>query len=377
MAYALAGAAPPSAHSATCTPARIVFNGRFLSQVATGVQRYACETLRAFDALLDDDAALRQRLACELAVPTPASAPALRRVVVRRLAGPRGHLWEQLTLARYARSAYLVNFGYSGPLLKRRQLITLHDASVQAVAHAYSWQYRLLHDAFVRVLGRRVDTVMTVSNFSRDELAARYHVRPGIVGLEGWEHSRAQGDSAATLAKWKLQPQSYILAVGSHKPHKNFELLDRAMAQLGDYPLTIAVAGAPDIGIFRHSAGAQRFARMLGFVSDEELAHLYRNAAWFVFPSTYEGFGLPAIEAMANGCPVLAARAGSIPEVCADAALYFDPHDPGSLVALLRRVMCEPRLRQRLVDRAAARLALYSWSGNARILAGHLVATTA
>ncbi len=377
MAYALADTAPPRTQVAARAPARIVFNGRFLSQIATGVQRYAHETVRAFDELLDEDAGLRERLACEIAVPASASVPALRRIAVRRLAGPRGHLWEQVALARHARSAYLVNFGYSGPLIKRRQLITLHDASVQAVAHAYSWHYRLVHDALVRVLSRRVDTVMTVSNFSRDELIARYGVRASLVGLEGWEHSRAKGDSTPTLAKWNLRPQSYILAVGSHKPHKNFALLDRALAQLGDYPLTIAVAGARDIDIFRHSSGAHRFARMLGFVSDEELAHLYRNAAWFVFPSTYEGFGLPAIEAMANGCPVLAARAGSIPEVCADAALYFDPHDPGSLVAVLQRVMAEPELRAELLARASARLAHYSWRGNARLLASHLLATTA
>jgi len=376
MAHVLAGAALPRSQTAARVPARIVFNGRFLSQVATGVQRYAHETLRAFDALLDDDPTLRERLTCELAVPAEACPPALRRITVRRLAGPRGHLWEQLSLARHARTAYLVNFGYSGPLFKRRQLITLHDASVQAVAHAYSWRYRVVHDALVRVLSRRVHTVMTVSDFSRQELHARYGVRAGLVGLEGWEHSCARGDDAATLEKFGLRPRSYLLAVGSHKPHKNFELLDRALAQLGHYPLTVAVAGARDIGIFRHSTGAHRFARMLGFVSDEELAHLYRNAAWFVFPSTYEGFGLPAIEAMANGCPVLAARAGSIPEVCADAALYFDPHDPGSLVAVLQRVMAEPGLRAELVRRASGRLARYSWRANARLLATHLLATT-
>ena len=95
---------------------------------------------------------LRERLACELAVPASASAPALRRVAVRRLRRAARALVGAGGARAHARSAYLVNFGYSGPLIKRRQLITLHDASVQAVAHAYSWHYRLVHDALVRVL---------------------------------------------------------------------------------------------------------------------------------------------------------------------------------------------------------------------------------
>jgi glycosyltransferase involved in cell wall biosynthesis len=222
------------------------------------------------------------------------------------------------------------------------------------------------------MLRHRVHTVMTVSQFSRRELAARYGVTRALVGIEGWEHSRAVGDSGDVLEKWQLRPQSYLLAVGSSKPHKNFELVERALGMLDDYPFTVAVAGARDIGIFRRGRGAPRFVRRLGYVSDSELGHLYRNAAWFVFPSTYEGFGLPAIEAMGNGCPVLAARAASIPEVCGEAALYFDPHDAAALAALLRRVAAEPALREQMARRASAQLERYSWAANARILAAHL-----
>lgn len=358
----------------SATPLRVVINGRFLAQVATGVQRYARETLLALDRLLADEPGLRTRLAFELAVPGGADVPALAHMAVQRLPLLRGHLWEQLALPWHARGAYLVNFSYSGPLVKRRQLITVHDASVAACPQAYAAGYRRVHDFLVRALRDRVDTVMTVSRFSRDELARRYGIRRALVGLEGWQHALAADDGSALLTRWQLEPQRYLLAVGSAKPHKNFALIEQALALLDDLPLTVAIAGADDIDIFRRGRPLGPRVHALGFVSDAELSALYRHAAWFVFPSLYEGFGLPALEAMANGCPVLAARAASIPEVCGDAALYFDPHDPQSLAALLRRVAAEPALRDAVRARAAGPLAHYSWAGNARILVRRLLA---
>ncbi|HEU0204383.1 MAG TPA: glycosyltransferase family 1 protein [Burkholderiaceae bacterium] len=353
-------------------PLRVVFNGRFLTQVPTGVQRYARESLRAFDRLLDEEPRLRAQLVCMLAVPRGAAPIELAHIRVRVLPLLSGHLWEQLALPWCARGDYLVNFNYSAPVVKRHQLITLHDASVAAIPHGYSWRYRLVHETLVRVLRHRVHTVMTVSRFSSGEIAQRYGVHHALVGMEGWEHSVAAGDGAATLRKYRLEANRYVLAVGSDKPHKNFEVLDRALALLNGFPFTVAIAGATDLAIFRHARPSQH-TRLLGYVSDVELADLYRHAAWFVFPSTYEGFGLPALEAMGNGCPVIAARAASIPEVCGDAALYFDPHNAAALAALLERVAREPELRTSLRAKARARLARYSWADNARILARHLL----
>ena len=353
---------------------RVVVNGRFLAQVQTGVQRYAVETLRALDTLLQAAPERPDRLDWVLAVPDGALPLDLKAIRCVHLPGKPSHVWEQLTLWWFSRGDYLVNFNYSGPLLKRRQLVTIHDATVRVMPESFTRSYRWVHNALVAVLGRTAHAVMTISEFSRDELLRWFGLSRSdiIVGREGGEHAVVESDDDAVLRKHALVAGQYVLGVGSIKPNKNYGLLGRAMRELGDYPWPVAIAGAKDIGIFKDADAVPDGFRFLGFVPDDELSALYRHAAWFVFPSLYEGFGLPAVEAMANGCPVLAARAASIPEVCGDAALYFDPHDPGALAAVLRTAAERPDLRAALVDAGRRRLALYNWPANAQILLDHV-----
>lgn len=353
---------------------RVVLNGRFLAQVQTGVQRYALETLRALDALLHEQPEQHEHLDFVLAVPDGVAPLDLRVIKPVHVRGRAGHLWEQLQLLRFSSGAYLVNFNYSGPLLKRRQLVTIHDATVRAMPQAFSRSYRWVHNVMVAILGRSAQAVMTVSDFSRSEIARHFGLRRSdiIVGREGGEHAVLEADDAAVLRSYGLGPRQYILGVGSVKPNKNYALLGHAMRLLADYPFPVAIAGAKDIGIFRDASALPDGFRFLGFVSDVDLSALYRHAAWFVFPSLYEGFGLPAVEAMANACPVLAARAASIPEVCGDAALYFEADDPASLAEALRVAASRPHLRDSLIAAGRVRLRHYNWRANAQILFDHL-----
>jgi len=351
---------------------RVVFNGRFLTQRGTGVQRYARESLLALDALLPRlaDAGIE----FVLAVPADAVCPPLRHISIVKLSGLRGHLWEQVLLPLYARSDLLVNFNYSGPVAKRRQLITVHDATVRAMPECFSLRYRLVQNAVIAMLQARVAGLMTVSAFSARELAERYSITRRIaVGREGWSHALATGDTAAVVARYGLESGKYLLLVGSLKPNKNIGVVARALAQ-APVPWTVAVAGASDGRVFRDARQPDEQLKMLGYVPDEDLGALYANAAWLLFPSLYEGFGLPALEAMANGCPVIAADAGSLPEVCADAALYFNPRDAGALAALLAGPARDPALREGLRRAAVRRLAHYTWTANAQIVLGEILA---
>lgn len=351
-------------------PRRIVFNGRFLAQTRTGVQRYGAETLCALDRCLSREPDRLRDTRFQLAVPLDAAVPLLERFEIHTLPWLRGHPWEQLSLARFARGAELVNFSYSGPLFKRAQLITLHDAGTWADRGSYAWRYRLGHNLLVRWLAHRAARVMTVSEFSRTELVRHLGLPPDrlAVGREGGEHARAEGHTVARVRRLGLAPGRYLLAVGSRKASKNLALVGRALELVPDLSLPVAVAGATDMGIFKGAQPLPRSLRLLGFVADTDLYALYRHAAWFIQPSLYEGFGLPAVEAMANGCPVLAARAAATPEVCGDAALYFDPQDAASLAGLLRQVSREPALRARQVALGMQRLRQYHWEANAQVL---------
>lgn len=370
---------------------RVVFNGRFLAQRPTGVQRYGLQTLCALDRLLGQRPHLRHGACWQLAVPRDARGiPALDNVEVHRLPSLRGHAWEQLTLRAHARGAYLVNTGYSGPVFKREQCITVHDAAVRAQPRTYSRLYRWTHDLLLTTLAPRVDTVMTVSRFAAEDIRRRYALERDdlLLARPGWEHAEEDKagtvDAAAVLQRHGLRSGAYLFAVGSLKPSKNFGLLPRALQRMAQRPrMTLAVAGERDGRVFQgaDAAASDDAVRWLGFVPDDELRVLYRHAAWFIFPSLYEGFGLPALEAMAADCPVLAARSSSIPEVCGDAALYFDPHDPQSLADLLDRITVDDdataELRRTLRERALTRLAHYRWSVNAEILVQRLIAAGA
>jgi len=353
---------------------RVVLNGRFLSQPNTGVQRYASETVLALDALLQQSPAFRE-LDFVLCVPPAARPIDLRCIRVQTAAPLGGHAWEQITLPWFARGDLLVGFSYSGPLLKRHQIITVHDATVAAMPACFSRKYRLVHNALLAALANRVQSIMTVSEFSAAEIRGRYAIRNRIViGREGWSHCLAHGDEAAILQRHGLTAGRYLLLVGSIKPNKNLDVVGRALAARPALPWTIAVVGAKDARIFNDTANMPETLRYLGFVPDEELGVLYKHAAWFLFPSVYEGFGLPALEAMANHCPVLAARAGSLQEVCADAAIYFDPHDEKALGELLESLPARNAERERLLRNAPARLSHYTWAANARILLDEIVA---
>jgi glycosyltransferase involved in cell wall biosynthesis len=173
-------------------------------------------------------------------------------------------------------------------------------------------------------------------------------------------------------------PARYALVVGNPAAHKNLAALTAAAEVLGRHGLTLAVAGAADPAVFRAGGGvAAGAARVLGRVSDSELRALYENALCLVFPSRYEGFGLPPLEAMTCGCAVVAAHAGAVPEVCGEAALYFDPAQPATLAEALDRLITEDGLRDGLRTAGLSRAAGFTWERAARELLANVTESRA
>jgi glycosyltransferase involved in cell wall biosynthesis len=157
-------------------------------------------------------------------------------------------------------------------------------------------------------------------------------------------------------------PRPFVFAMGSPSPNKNTDLLLAMSEALRAAGLHLVMAGGVNSNVFRKPihAGAANVLQ-LGRVDDQDVAYLYTQALCFAFPSLYEGFGIPAIEAMAFGCPVVASNSSALPEVLGDAALFCPPTDMQSWLSAITRLACEPDLRAQMVWRGRQRAGLYSW----------------
>lgn len=356
----------------------LLVNARFLTRPLSGVDRVATEMVRALQNLAVDRAE-SQDLRLQFAFPSgadrylDASEGSPSGIDTTQAAHGRltGHLWEQLELPRLQPRAWLYSPCNTGPLLRRRQILTIHDAQVWLNPEAYSPVFRHWYRTLLPRLARHAQIVTTVSAYSKAQLE-RFGVVPSgkaHVIHNGADHLDAIQPDTQTLARHGLQPQGYFLAVGSLSPHKNIAMLARTAAACppGTPPLVIAGGGNPRVfasaGI---SPGPQ--VRLLGRVTDAELKALYQNALAFAFPSLTEGFGLPAVEAMRCGCPVIASTGGAIPEVCGDAPWYADPLDPTAWTEAFTRLSRESEIRGRLASAGLTQSARYQWRRAAKDL---------
>ena len=346
-------------------------NGRFLTQPRTGVQRYASELLKQWDQMLlegEIDAAHN-----EIVILTPRGEPDMQRferIAVRSIGALKGNLWEQLELPRFAARHRLFNPCNSGPWIKASgQAVTIHDASVFAVPGAYSPLFRMKHQLLYRRFARTAEPMITVSEFSRTELVRWCGVRLERVQViySGGEHILEQAADLSALDRFNFGRNPYILAVGSNSAHKNLATVLKLPGLLDDLDLSLVIAGGSYGRVFRHVRyETPGNVHWLGFVTDAELRALYERAAVLVYPSFYEGFGFPALEAMTCGCPVVLASAASLPEIGGKAALYCDPKDSRGLATAVRRIVEDSALRRQLISRGLEQARLFSWRKSAR-----------
>ena len=346
---------------------RIDINGRFLTQRMTGVQRCGIEWVRGLDRRLAADPAIRERYSFRLLTPRSVrTSLALSHIPSFAVGRLSGQAWEQLELPLHSRGGLLLNFCNTAPVTART-VATIHDASVFAVPEAYSAAFRSWYRTLLPLLGRRALRVITVSRFSQGELADRARIprrRVDVVHL-GAEHILRTRADPGIFSKLSVQPGNYLLTVGSHSPHKNFGAVVTAMSRLDGIGLPLVIAGGVNPRIFDNNSESRRAGfQEAGYVSDEELKALYQNAACFIYPSLYEGFGLPALEALSCGCPCVVSNAASLPEICGDAVLYCNPHDPADIARQIRTVLEQPATREELRRRGPERARQFTWDGS-------------
>jgi glycosyltransferase involved in cell wall biosynthesis len=341
---------------------KIYINGKFFCQRITGTQRYARELLKQFDRLLSADE--NREVAIEILVPRDVrSMPLYTNLQIRPVGSMSGTPWEQMELPKYCREQLLFTLSGGAPLLHVRNVVTIHDAAVVAAPAGYSLPYRLWHGNVCRRMARRAEHIFTDSNFSKSEIVKWYGGPPdkiSVIYLGSDHFSRLPSDSSV-LARFGISAK-YVLAVSSHNPNKNFRRIVQAMGDYVKSGTQLVIAGASDSKIFGKSVRVPEEVRVLGYVSDSELKALYENAACFVFASLYEGFGLPPLEAMASGCPVVVSRTASLPELFESTAYFCDPYRPEDIAAAIESAIKSPPATDEL--KAFART--FSWEKCAR-----------
>jgi glycosyltransferase involved in cell wall biosynthesis len=360
-------------------------NGRFLTQRMTGVQRYAYEIVVALDDLLaqNRDAAaglaakslaakslVAESLAMRLVLPPGTDVtPPLARIAICRTRFGSGHAWDQFVLPLYAGSGVL-SLGNFGPVLARKHIVCIHDANTFILPESYSRSFGLAYRTLLPWVGRRARRVATVSQFSANMLV-KYGVcrREKIfIAPNGHEHVLRWDAKRARLPLLESLKRPYVLLLGSSAKHKNIDIvLDQARALDEAGIDVIVVGGASSIFAAKEKIADQSNIHHAGFVGDDELAALYENALCLVFPSKTEGFGIPPLEAMTKGCPVISSNAASLVEVGGDAVIYIDPDDGVQWRDSIIGLSGNESLRATLTAKGRQRAAQFSWKRSAEL----------
>ncbi len=348
-------------------PASFVVNARFLTQPITGTQRFAIELCRGLKQLRPDvvllapDNILQKDIAEELDVQ-----------VVGRI--KKGIIWEQVELPLLLRkrgNPLLINLCNLAPLAYHNNLVSVLDLSFHLHPEWFSRPFALLYNFVIPRVARKARQVVTISENSRQDIVQHFGVPASRVDI-------VYPSVSGIFLNPPVQPPAnrygrYVLAVSSIDPRKNFRGLIEAF-KAGKFGNTKLVIVGTEYKVFADNTlktlvtGDPRIV-FTGYLSDEELVGLYQHALGFAYPSFFEGFGIPPLEAMACGCPTLVANTTSLPEVCGDASVYVDPYDVNSIRDGLDKLLNDEILRSELIRKGYQRLAHFNWQDSARKLA--------
>ena len=325
------------------TASRIVVNGRFLARRLTGVERYGHEILRC----ISDGVQFEST----------------------RLQGWSGHAWEQFILpGKLKQDCVLWSPANTGPLTVRRQALTIHDLSPLEHPEWFRAGFAIWYRLLLPMLAKRVQRVFTPSEYVKHNVTRRFGIREVTVTRNGVDHTRFH--PCAKQTRFAL-PQEYVLFVGTLEPRKNLRaLLDAWSAIKHEFKNTWLMIVGVGGSVFKTIQISQKIERVrfLGYVDDETLAGLYANASLFVLPSQDEGFGLPAIEAMASGTPVIVSDGGALPEVVGDAGLRFCLSTPNGLANTMKEGLGDKKLRDEMREKGLERARRFSWQRTADIV---------
>lgn len=306
----------------------IYINGRFISQKITGVQRFANEVVKKISIISKKD-----NIKIVLLCPSNIEEVNIKNVTIKKIGKTTGYLWEQITLPRYCKKNRihgLLNLCNLAPIRLKGNNIVVHDIRVLEKPKEFSFFYRIFFKIFTKINMKKANNIFTVSNFSKKKIESTYHIHNVTTVYSGVDHLVAH-----QYAETSLPNSFFYLSVGSLEANKNFKyVLEFAKTHSNLYFKIVGGKGKAFADVDYEQLSNVEF---LGYVSDEELYSLYKNAKGFIFPSLYEGFGLPPLEAIAMGTKVVfASDIEVLHEIYGDTLTYFNPSDINSLDEVIK-----------------------------------------
>lgn len=291
-------------------------------------------------------------------------------------ASPLKRLAWQLPRLRQQHGIDVLHTQYIIPLWPRRgNVVTIHDILFEDHPQFFTPFFVFRSKWLFRRSARHADVVMTVSEYSRREIARHYGVPEQRIGLllNAVDQSVFKPTSGAVdpcLARRGLAPGGYLLTVGRIEPRKDHATMIRAYKALGPKAPPLVIVGQRDFGYGAFEQAMRELppgakVHVLEDVGDDELPALMRHALAFVYASLAEGFGMPPLEAMASGVPVIVARSTALPEVVGDAGLMFSPGDAEELTQCMRNLLNDDALRREMAHRGVTRAHRFSWDNAA------------
>jgi len=351
-------------------------NGRFLQQPITGIQRYGRELLQVWDELIDSGEIDSEQVTIEVLVPrAKVDAPKLRHIKVRQIGRFKGQLWTQFELPAQSRDGLLFSPDNLQPLLAPLlgpSVVTVHDLTFKLFPRAHTRPFRLLYGLLISSGIRNATALITGTEAERTNIVGHYPSARDRIEVVHLGARSAQPAAANKEERRDNQPtERYMLWVGSLISRKNPQgAIDAAVLVNQGMRLPLIVVGSGHRGMQKPEIripgnhGVVQFANRVN--SSDDVVALYRNAVCLLFPTFYEGFGLPALEAMAYGCPVVTSDIPVMREVCGDAALYCNPHEPGDIAEKVAMLAESSEMREQLRHRGLGRAAQFSWERCAR-----------